>query len=74
MRPDGVWDGDYFYPRSPRGERRSPPERRWAGYDDFYPRSPRGERPAGAEVTPASAEFLSTLPARGATPGIQREV
>ena len=21
MRPDGMWDGDYFYPRSPRGER-----------------------------------------------------
>ena len=23
MRPDGVWDGDYFYPRPPRGGRRS---------------------------------------------------
>ncbi len=22
MRPDGVWDGDYFNPRPPRGERR----------------------------------------------------
>ena len=34
----------------------------------FYPRSPRGERLAGLEVRyVANAQFLSTLPARGAT-------
>ena len=40
--PDRITAG-YFYPRSPRGERR----RVWVSedyYHDFYPRSPRGER------------------------------
>ena len=33
----------------------------------FYPRSPRGERHAGGAGWPHPLEFLSTLPARGAT-------
>ena len=34
---------------------------------DFYPRSPRGERPSADTGACPSAQFLSTLPARGAT-------
>ena len=37
----------------------------WQNY--FYPRSPRGERPSHRCRGPCPAEFLSTLPARGAT-------
>ena len=33
----------------------------------FYPRSPRGERPDAATMLIDAAQFLSTLPARGAT-------
>ena len=34
----------YFYPRSPRGERRRPGKKPLALWCNFYPRSPRGER------------------------------
>ena len=34
---------------------------------NFYPRSPRGERPSGTSALHGTLEFLSTLPARGAT-------
>ena len=34
---------------------------------NFYPRSPRGERPSARLPRGRTAEFLSTLPARGAT-------
>ena len=34
----------------------------------FYPRSPRGERPGRCSSSYVSVIFLSTLPARGATP------
>ena len=55
-----------FYPRSPRGERPGLlcfiRER-----NHFYPRSPRGERPWTSSRQYANREFLSTLPARGAT-------
>ena len=34
---------------------------------NFYPRSPRGERPTDKEYTVTVTQFLSTLPARGAT-------
>ena len=34
----------------------------------FYPRSPRGERQPMTDYQQMMAEFLSTLPARGATP------
>ena len=56
----------HFYPRSPRGERRMD----WptlARPLNFYPRSPRGERPRSAPDMEYLCEFLSTLPARGAT-------
>ena len=36
---------DYFYPRSPRGERLLLPAHRQGRTGHFYPRSPRGERP-----------------------------
>ena len=57
----------HFYPRSPRGERL-----RYFGARllllHFYPRSPRGERPVFAVGVPLIGfQFLSTLPARGAT-------
>src|SRR5699024_6459759 len=61
----------YFYPRSPRGERR----RCAAGQSrptDFYPRSPRGERLIFHLLFCGGFLFLSTLPARGATPGWRR--
>ena len=56
-----------FYPRSPRGERRTPPTASSASWDYFYPRSPRGERLLFAVFLPGKSRFLSTLPARGAT-------
>ena len=55
-----------FYPRSPRGERRH----NGSGssyHHHFYPRSPRGERPSSSISFFNALEFLSTLPARGAT-------
>ena len=70
-RPPRIpWAEPYFYPRSPRGERPitsftpSPTM-------DFYPRSPRGERLCPKVCKVQNAIFLSTLPARGATPRIQ---
>ena len=58
-----------FYPRSPRGERRCSCRERGAGAPhNFYPRSPRGERLTSARTAPDRTRFLSTLPARGATP------
>ena len=57
----------YFYPRSPRGERRQPTTMVQRRKRDFYPRSPRGERPASRMSTSDVDTFLSTLPARGAT-------
>ena len=59
----------YFYPRSPRGERRVPPFLILLYYN-FYPRSPRGERPGRNRTMLSGTPFLSTLPARGATPAI----
>ena len=58
----------HFYPRSPRGERRRPKRGRWPPRPHFYPRSPRGERQYSRFVEMHLYEFLSTLPARGATP------
>ena len=42
-------------------------ERFFAFFAYFYPRSPRGERPWTSSRQYANREFLSTLPARGAT-------
>ena len=57
----------YFYPRSPRGERRLT----WASVSPrimyFYPRSPRGERRHRQDPAAEWQKFLSTLPAWGAT-------
>src|SRR5699024_5762333 len=57
-----------FYPRSPRGER--PSFRTGKGrFLHFYPRSPRGERRSASALACTALQFLSTLPARGATGG-----
>ena len=56
-----------FYPRSPRGERRSSAPWTPCGPKNFYPRSPRGERPGRCPRPARRSAFLSTLPARGAT-------
>ena len=55
-----------FYPRSPRGERHASGAF-FLGSFDFYPRSPRGERLPPKAFVGWLLEFLSTLPARGAT-------
>ena len=56
-----------FYPRSPRGERRSWTKKARSKTPNFYPRSPRGERQPLELVYKPTGQFLSTLPARGAT-------
>ena len=59
--------GNYFYPRSPCGER---PQciRSLRTSRHFYPRSPCGERHNNIELAPAGiATFLSTLSLRRAT-------
>ena len=56
-----------FYPRSPRGERPQKGKRGSGAPGNFYPRSPRGERHQPPTAPGISVEFLSTLPARGAT-------
>ena len=58
---------EYFYPRSPRGERPGCFAVGLLLLPDFYPRSPRGERPFFWAMYLAGRRFLSTLPARGAT-------
>ncbi len=59
----------YFYPRPPRGGRRTIPTKRpfWNGY--FYPRPPRGGRHVKQEGLTLTFPFLSTPSARRATPG-----
>ena len=63
---------DYFYPRSPYGERlapkQNPTEQR-----DFYPRSPYGERLLAVQLGCRSFLFLSTLSLRRATASNQTE-
>ena len=59
-------DHDYFYPRSPCGERLDrgvtlPPHKH------FYPRSPCGERLDSGIALPPHQQFLSTLSLRRAT-------
>ena len=56
----------YFYPRSPCGERHSPPD---SGLllRYFYPRSPCGERRHAQVAAAGVAQFLSTLSLRRAT-------
>ena len=57
---------EYFYPRSPCGERLSA-ELRVFPVDHFYPRSPCGERLGRVEVVQRMLKFLSTLSLRRAT-------
>src|SRR5699024_140408 len=62
----GPTRSSYFYPRSPRGERRRPTSMKpTTSY--FYPRSPRGERLCPNRLLWEHWESLSKLPARGAT-------
>ena len=58
---------NHFYPRPPRGGRRSRP---WcgSGRSYFYPRPPRGGRPTSSISLMAASIFLSTPSARRATP------
>ena len=58
---------DYFYPRSPRGERPTLHLESKEPFSNFYPRSPRGERPLVTVAEATLWPFLSTLPSRGAT-------
>ena len=57
----------YFYPRSPRGERLSRPDKGpLREYISIH--APReGSDALGVPIRPVTAQFLSTLPARGAT-------
>ena len=57
----------HFYPRSPRGERPNFPGFSVKRIFHFYPRSPRGERPPADRRQLSTLQFLSTLPAWGAT-------
>ena len=58
----------YFYPRPPRGGRRSTMPLRFVPCN-FYPRPPRGGRPLPPAVRfPCQRQFLSTPSARRATP------
>ena len=58
----------YFYPRSPRGERQDP-NKRLIIRSDISIRAPREGSDQGlADSIPTIIEFLSALPARGATP------
>ena len=61
----------YFYPRSPRGERRDqrarPPRRR-----HFYPRSPRGERRV-LPAFPCNGSYFYPRSPRGERPGAQSQ-
>ena len=63
----------YFNPRSPHGER---PSRRSHGRTPahFNPRSPHGERRPSADSTPPDSRFQPTLPARGATERVPRQL
>ena len=62
---------NYFYPRPPRGGRRTivlPSSR--STY--FYPRPPRGGRRFGGDFEPRTGRFLSTPSARRATKAVRR--
>ena len=63
----GILCAHDFYPRSPRGERRELQICSPFRNNHFYPRSPRGERRTRRCRPGWTTEFLSTLPARGAT-------
>ncbi len=69
--PARGWRTSYrhFYPRPPRGGRRSTVCWPTASpRSDFYPRPPRGGRPPATPASCAAERFLSTPSARRATP------
>ena len=59
---------EYFYPRSPCGERQAPPCYNLMIHQNFYPRSPCGERLNLTFHQRGCIIFLSTLSLRRATP------
>ena len=61
----------YFNPRSPHGERQKSCGM-LAMFGHFNPRSPHGERRVSLDTLVGRDEFQSTLPARGATPQLNR--
>ena len=61
-----------FNPRSPRGERHSPPAS-YASPTHFNPRSPRGERPAKSPALSLPADFNPRSP-RGERPLIRLHI
>ena len=66
--PPACWQTTYFYPRPPRGGRRSvsgPAKQA----KNFYPRPPRGGRPHCLRPPFTCGKFLSTPSARRATSG-----
>ncbi len=63
---------EYFYPRSPCGERRGPFKRDQPQNVHFYPRSPCGERPVMDNIVLMPGEFLSTLSLRRATAKVHK--
>ena len=63
-----------FNPRSPRGERRVVVSRLSPLLGNFNPRSPRGERRRIDVFHIIQILFQSTLPARGATAGVFRQL
>ena len=74
LREEGDTGADFllagnidFYPRPPRGGRRSPILGIQYSHANFYPRPPRGGRPSLGGAAVATAKFLSTPSARRAT-------
>ena len=61
-----IGGSNYFYPRSPCGERQ-PRILPSLTFHHFYPRSPCGERPPEENPTQKAKTFLSTLSLRRAT-------
>ena len=57
-----------FYPRSPRGERRTDLPHDWGAFQHFYPRSPRGERRGGQRQHPAQPAISIHAPREGSDP------
>ena len=66
LQPSKLQGSQYFYPRSPCGERPDCPSMTVL-HCNFYPRSPCGERLGSVEVVSRTWKFLSTLSLRRAT-------
>ena len=70
---DTLWAAN-FYPRPPRGGRRSCSDRRSSKNRYFYPRPPRGGRLTRATNSQSLKIFLSTPSARRATAKTERKL